>query len=278
MACALSSADRAFAARLEAAEAANGKDMVRALASYLPEACWEAFAGGASIFAGVGSAMTQVLGLGMSGAISQEDFDRAEAFYRERGSACVIDLCPLADVSVMAYLEKRPYRVVEFTNVLARRILPDQKFENVGVLRRVQDGEMWEWSRSVSSGFSENMPVADETEKLMGETCRNAQCWFAGGLAGDEPSGGAAMSVQNGVALLFGDAVRVNARRQGWQSALIRERLAAAQQQGCDAAMVSVMPGSASHRNYERAGFELMYMRISLQRDFSETPPTLNEP
>jgi hypothetical protein len=32
--------------------------------------------------------------------------------------------------------------------------------------------------------------------------------------------------------------------------------------------MVSVLPGSLSHRNYERAGFELIYTRVNLQREF----------
>jgi len=32
--------------------------------------------------------------------------------------------------------------------------------------------------------------------------------------------------------------------------------------------MVSVLPGSASHRNYERAGFELIYIRMSFERQF----------
>jgi len=32
--------------------------------------------------------------------------------------------------------------------------------------------------------------------------------------------------------------------------------------------MVSVLPGSGSHRNYERAGFELIYMRVNLMREF----------
>ncbi len=68
MARVFSSADRVLAARLETAEAANGINMARALASYLPEACFEPFGGGVGIFAGVGSSMTHVIGLGLSGS------------------------------------------------------------------------------------------------------------------------------------------------------------------------------------------------------------------
>jgi hypothetical protein len=32
--------------------------------------------------------------------------------------------------------------------------------------------------------------------------------------------------------------------------------------------MTTVLPGSGSHRNYERAGFQLIYMRVNLIREF----------
>jgi GNAT superfamily N-acetyltransferase len=75
------------------------------------------------------------------------------------------------------------------------------------------------------------------------------------------------MGVEDGVALFFADSILPEARRKGWQMALIRERLAAAQKEGCDLAMVTVLPGSLSHRIYERAGFELIYLRVNLQRE-----------
>jgi GNAT superfamily N-acetyltransferase len=78
------------------------------------------------------------------------------------------------------------------------------------------------------------------------------------------------MAVQEEVALFTGDATLRTARRKGWQARLIRERLAAAQRLGCRLASTSVLPGSASHRNYERAGFQLIYMRVNVMREFGE--------
>lgn len=78
------------------------------------------------------------------------------------------------------------------------------------------------------------------------------------------------MAVQEEVALFTGDAILKPARRQGWQARLIRERLAAAQRLGCQLASTTVLPGSASHRNYERAGFQLIYMRVNVMRTFEE--------
>ena len=34
--------------------------------------------------------------------------------------------------------------------------------------------------------------------------------------------------------------------------------------QGCDMATASTLPGSVSQRNYERAGFEVVYTKVTL--------------
>ena len=81
--------------------------------------------------------------------------------------------------------------------------------------------------------------------------------------------GGAAMGLQQGIALLYGDATLVAARGQGTQQALIRRRMSMAREAGCEWAMATVIPGSGSHRNYERCGFELFYMRVNVKREWS---------
>ena len=261
-----SSADLALAKRLEAADAANVAVMARVLSADLAEAAAEPLAGGMAIFGGVGSPMTHALGIGMSGSVPEQEMERMEAFFRERGSACLIDLCPLADPSVIAFVQNRPYRVIEFNNVMVRCIERDEMFEPVAGVRQVSKAEMPAWCRVVSEGFAELMPVVQEMTDMMAAIGSESQCWLAGG---ETPSAGAAMGIQNGIALFYGDATLPPARRQGWQSGFIRRRLAAAQQQGCDLAMATVLPGSGSHRNYERAGFQLIYMRVNLMREFA---------
>ena len=231
----------------------------------IPNAAFEEFAGGVAVFAGVGSPMTHALGIGMRGAVPETEMERMEAFFRDRGSACLIDLCPLADISVIAFVQNRPYRVIEFNNVLARRIQATENFELGAGVRLVGETGALEWARVVSGGFAEYMPVTDEMVDIMTTACKVNQCW----LAGEQyAAAGAAMNVLNKVALFSGDASLPSARRKGWQTALIRARLAAAKEQGCDIAMASVLPGSASHRNYEREGFQLIYMRVNLMREF----------
>jgi GNAT superfamily N-acetyltransferase len=89
--------------------------------------------------------------------------------------------------------------------------------------------------------------------------------WLAGE---NDPHAAGAMGLAGGVALFTGDATLPEARGRGLQLKLIRARLLAAQRDGCDLAVASVLPGSVSHRNYERAGFQLVYMRVNLMRQF----------
>jgi hypothetical protein len=266
-----SSADLSLAARLEAADAANVMRMAQAASQEPDGVAVEPFAGGVAVFAGTRSPMTHAMGIGMLGSVAEAEMERMETFFRERGSPCQIDLCPMADASVIAFVQSRPYRVVEFNNVMVRRIEPGEIFEPVEGIRPVLEGDLPYWSRVVSEAFSEYMPVTDQTVSLMSSMCRGAYCWFAGD---PEPVGGALMAIQEGIALFSGDATLVAARHQGWQARLIRERLAAAQRLGCQLASATVLPGSASHRNYERAGFQLVYMRVNIQREFiGDAPP-----
>ena len=70
------------------------------------------------------------------------------------------------------------------------------------------------------------------------------------------------MVVADGLATLVGDSTLLQARSHGIQLALIHCRLRQAAALGCDLASASVFPGSVSHRNYERAGFQFLYGRI----------------
>lgn len=266
-----STADRVLAARMEAAEAENTAALAQALTASQPDAALEPFGGGVAIFAGVDSPMTHAVGIGMQRPVPEAELEHMEAFFRDRNSACLIDLCPLADVSVIAFVQSRRYRVIEFNNVLARRITSQEEIPSDRRIRPVLAGEVEQFSRLVLRGFSESMPFSEEMVQTMTATLGPSHAWVAseGTPAGDaEPESGAAMGIRSGVALFYGDATLRDARRKGWQSKLIQARLLAAQRAGCDLAIVSVLPGSASHRNYERAGFQLIYMRVNLMREF----------
>ncbi len=259
MAPEIRSSDLELARRLEAAEAASALNLARATTSFESEIV----AGGCALFAGTGSPITHALGCGMSGPVSAAEVERLERFFFERASDCLIDLCPLADTGLVAAVMERGYTLVEFNNVLVRPLsAADAVLAAEGLdLELVTPATRSEWLDVVARGFEtpleliENIPLYGETLLVrLPREDRSVAVAAAGG------------SIADGVALLSGDATLHEARGRGLQTALIRERLARAARAGCDLAMACVLPGSASHRNYERAGFRLAYMRVNVRR------------
>jgi ribosomal protein S18 acetylase RimI-like enzyme len=72
------------------------------------------------------------------------------------------------------------------------------------------------------------------------------------------------MRIDRGIAQLCGAATLPEQRRRGVQSALLDRRLADAGTAGCDLAVVTTQPGSKSHENVQKFGFELLYTRAVL--------------
>jgi len=251
--------DLALARQIEVAEAENGFRMVEAT----PGAEAEAALGGCAIFAGVGSPLTHTLGAGMDPAPSvATEFGRMEEFYFDRGSDSLIDLCPMADAGVIEQVTARGYQVIEFNNVMARPILTyDARFQAPAAMdvREIGAGETAGWCHTVARGFTGLDEPPDDMTSMMATIRGFGYAFLAAG-------GGAAMSIRKNVALLYGDATVPEARGKGVQSALIRARLARAAAAGAEFAAACVIPGSGSHRNYERAGFQLVYMRVNLRR------------
>ncbi|HEX4749497.1 MAG TPA: hypothetical protein VH302_08155 [Bryobacteraceae bacterium] len=259
-----STADRVLAARVEAAESENMMRLADSLKRVQRDAAYEPFAGGVAVFAGVGSGMTHAVGIGMR-FTPAEELERMEGFFRDRGSPCVIDLCALADESVIGHVQTKPYRVAELNNVLARRIGADEEFGSMEGIEPVQEDRLEQAGRVILEGFSEAMPFPEDALPAMRASLEASHVFVSGHPT---PVAAAAVGFRSGVAMFYGDATLAAGRRSGSQSKLIQARLAAARQQSCDLAVATVLPGSGSHRNYERAGFQLIYMRVNVCRDF----------
>src|SRR4051812_15635945 len=202
----LSSADRNLAARIEHSEANNAEKMARLACESFPQSSFLRVAGGIGIFTGLGSPMTHAMGIGMVSSVPEEEMEQLERFYRERGSSCVIDLCPMAHDSVIAFVQNRPYRVVEFNNVLARVIGPEEIFPSYQAFRWVGAEERGLWARTVCEGFSEHMPLSDDQVSLMAVISKEAHC-LIGIDAGGILVGGAGLAIEHRTALFMGDAV-----------------------------------------------------------------------
>jgi len=254
-------ADGALARRLEAAESANARGC-----SAGPGAAFLDIAGGCAIFVGADSPLTQVVGVGLNGAVSELDIEAMETFFRTRGARVTIDLCPLADPGFLQALVDRGYRPTEFNNVLAKRLTGGE----IGLtprVRRAVNGEQDLWSHTVGSGFFEQQDLTTG-EMDVGRAIYampGALCYLAA-TEGGQLAGGAALAMYDGLAILFADSTIPQFRRAGLHRELIAARLHESMARGCDLATATTLPGGGSQRNYERMGFEVVYTKVTLVR------------
>jgi hypothetical protein len=150
---------------------------------------------------------------------------------------------------------------------MIRRCDPNEDFGAAvpGIaVQPVAAGEYADWARMVMQGFLGADDVPEDQVELMTASNRRPEAFF--GALNSSRCATAAMNVQDGLATLFGDATLLRARGHGMQLELIRHRIQRAAELGCDLVTASVVPGGTSHRNYERAGFQLVYARVMLSR------------
>jgi Acetyltransferase (GNAT) family len=267
--------DLNLARQIEGADAEGGADFARAHAQLFPEtgAASIHIAGGQAAFAGVDSPITQALALGLKGEVSVDEMAELEDFYRSRGAAVNIEVCPLAHPSLNQLLYERRYRPIEQSNVMVRRL----PFAEAGLDRRedaararlARPDEEGLWVKTLAHGFIES----EEIPAMMSDLFKTIfhvpkACCFVAEIEGRVVAGGA-MSLRPPLAALAGASTLPASRQRGAQNALLRYRLQYAAEQGCDLATVATLPGSGSQRNAERNGFQVAYTRTKWTLDFS---------
>src|SRR5450432_2449397 len=116
----MSFVDQELARRIELADTEATRGCGKVLEKYHPEmgACTLDVGGGVAVYAGVGSPITQAIGVGMGGEVSEEDFIRMEEFFESRGARVEVECCPLSHPSLRDHIDRRGYRVLEWSNVL----------------------------------------------------------------------------------------------------------------------------------------------------------------
>jgi len=227
-------------------------------------------AGGKAIFFGVDSPITQAIGIGIGEPVTAEDVDHVEDFYRSRGSSSVIHITPWSDPLLLTELSSRGYHFFEFENVFAQRIdaIETPASDPAVTVKTVGRDEATAWARICAAGFATEGFDEDLVEQIA-EAFSDAPGSTRYLAMVDGVACGAAASVTSrelGVVGLFGAATLPAFRRRGVQSALVARRLKDAEGEGCELALVTTLPGSASHRNVRRRGFELLYTKTSMKR------------
>ena len=266
-------ADLELARRIEATDARAGTGYAHEMARLRPDSAATAIsiAGGAAVYGGVGSPVTQAMGLGLNGPVSEEEVDTLESFFRGRGCRVEIEVCPLADESLLGLLGRRGYTVFEWSNVLIQTISGQESTPPLPAglqIRRAGSEDADAVAGILASCFLGQDQVTPEARDLFAPSLRGSfGAWFVGAVDA-EIAGCAGMFMHGGVALLAGAATLPAYRGRGIQNALSRRRLEYAASVSCDLAVVMTKPGSTSQHNAERQGFRVVYTRSKMASEW----------
>jgi GNAT superfamily N-acetyltransferase len=265
--------DHELARRLEIAEMQSALAYAVARAAVFPEsgAMADAIGDGIAVYAGPGSPINRVHGLGMRSRVYRAEVEACEDFFALQREPTRIDLCPLADPSLLAELRTRGYGVAQFKHVWVRGIdVPSKELPAPPMVRvtPVDSAERTLWAQVVAGSFQgepieqANVDIALPTSQKLDTTCFLARL-------GGKPAGGGALAMQEGVGILYSTSVRPEFRRLGVHTALLEARVRYAYAKGCDILMVQTVPGSVSQRNVERASFRIAYTKPTMIRNNS---------
>jgi GNAT superfamily N-acetyltransferase len=265
--------DLELAREIELAEAEAAVGCAKMSRSMQPgdDGAFVAIAGGYAVYCGANSPVTQAVGLGLNGPVSADEFDRLEDFYFSRKEPVRVETCPLADASLIQHYKVRGYHVSEFSNVMMRPVKKTKAMKMPPGLDIQKAGpkEMDLWTLTVAQGFAEHFPVTEELLSVMKMFAmgKNTECYLA--RINGQVAGGATLAVRGTIAGLFGASTLPAFRRRGVQTALLHTRLQRAAEEKCELAMSLAQPGSASHRNITRQGFQTLYTRVKFEREYS---------
>ncbi len=257
--------------RLEQTEGLAGTRFAEARSRISPEvnSCWQQMAGAYAIYDGPQSPLTQSFRLGLGAEVLSSDLAEIEDFFRSRGAPVFHEVSPLAPPTLIAILNERGYRPIEFTAVMCMRVeeglrRPPRTDSPISV-RRMEQRESDRWAQTSVAGWSE-YPEFSSFLMQMGRVFAHAEgaTPFFAELHG-EPIGTGVICISNKIALIAGASTIPKARKQGAQNALLHARLQFAADQGCEYVMMCAAPGSASQRNAQRNGFQIAYTRIKWQ-------------
>lgn len=211
--------------------------------------------------------------MGLTCRVKPAELDMVEDFLRYRRARPTIDICPFVDESLLDLIADRDYRIFHFLNLFVRPLTPGKpEFTDFGPgitiipMRQKNEEDLNLWSLTVARGFAgtdEGVPHDIDLFRALFRTV-GIICFLA--KVDGQVAGGGALKIIDGTALLSTASTLPAFRRNGVQSALLKARLSAAAQAGCDLAAVMTQPGNASQRNVTRAGFCLAYTRITMVR------------
>jgi GNAT superfamily N-acetyltransferase len=268
--------DKALARRLESAEEMPQVDCARMLQRLRPEigASFEPFCGGHMVFAGLNSPIGHAAGFGFDGPVTASDLDRLEAFYRSHHAPAQLDLCPLTDPSLLELVTARRYSLLELNNVLYRPLTPAEPVDiPPGVqIRPGKPEEAALFSGIVSRSFFEKEDPPEGFADMLAPLFAFPEALTFLATVDQLPVAAAAGRIipEHRVFALFGAGTLPGYRGRGIQTALLRTRMKAAAEAGCELVVVVTRGGTISERNCMRLGFRIAYSKATVVKHWDK--------
>jgi GNAT superfamily N-acetyltransferase len=262
--------DKALARRFEACEEMPQVLYARVFQKTRPEigAAEEEICGGHMVFAGLGSPIGRATGAGLDRPLTAADLDRVEEFYRAHHAPSQVDLCPLHDASVFEMFKERSYGIAELNNVLYRKLDPNEEFPSPPKDCEIRCSLPEEAAKSGAiverAFFPEGAPEAyrgliEPLYQMDGALA------FIANIDGKIVACGTGLAIpEHRIFALGGAGTLLEYRGRGLQTALLRARMAAAGEAGCEYAVVVTNGGTTSQRNCERLGFCVAYSKVTV--------------
>jgi ribosomal protein S18 acetylase RimI-like enzyme len=266
--------DAALAARVERAEAELMAASTRAIGERHDVATFQVpLGGGFATYAGPDSPFNKVAGLGFHYLLSGEELTEVEDHFAEYDCPVSFEISTLANPELAGLLTGRGYQLVSFENVLLLRLESAESHERLPDIdiRRAED-QLQVWlDVAVEASLNPDTAGIAQHESFPPESLEWAELAMADAGARlylatleGQPAGAAGVRFTDGLAQLTGAGTLPAFRRRGVQKALVGTRLRDARAAGCSYAVVTTQPGSTSHANMQRSGFDLAYSRAVL--------------
>ncbi len=262
--------DKALARRLESVEEMPQVLYARMFQKTRPEigAAAEEICGGHMIFAGLGSPIGRATGVGLDRPFTTQDLNRMEEFYRAHQAPSQVDLCPMHEAAVFELFKERGYAIAELNNVLYRRLNVEEMFPPAPPgceIRRSRLQEAEAAGAIVETAFFPNGAPEAFRELIAPFYQMDGALPFVASVAGKLVACGTGLVIpEHRVFALCGAGTLAEFRGRGLQTALLRARMAAAVEAGCEYAVVVTQGGTTSQRNAERLGFRVAYSKVTV--------------
>jgi GNAT superfamily N-acetyltransferase len=262
--------DKALARRLESGEEMPQVMYARLFQKTRPEigAAEEEICGGHMVFAGLGSPIGRATGVGLDRPFTAEDLDRVEAFYHAHNAPSQVDICSMHEPAVFELLKERGYSIAELNNVLYRKLDAGEKLSPAPdgcEIRRSLLSEAETAGGIVETAFFPG-GAPEAFHGLIAPFYQMERALaFVASVDGKLVACGTGLVIpEHRVFALCGAGTLAEYRRRGFQTALLRARMAAAIDAGCEYAVVVTQGGSDSQRNVERLGFCVAYSKATV--------------